>query len=166
MHSLVLSQQLPDPLKHRILARICPTQNSSSAPPSAPAQAPRTVRMILAGNLQQRWERLLVLVHRRPDLVCDLRRRLSCVRELGQGERTCWLMSTIATSGRSVNSAKADSIVDTGVSGTTRDQPLSQLLPADFLPSSSDTATYWSLQRRSSSSLGRRCVLFLLGACP
>lgn len=65
----------------------------------------RTIRVILGWDFKQRRKRLLVLVDRRPDLLRDL---MTAVRkpllQRKQNKSTCWFMSKIAMSLRSVNS--------------------------------------------------------------
>lgn len=93
-----------------------PTPSPSSQTPLPPKPPKRTVRVILARDLEQRRERLLVLLDCWADLVCDLCFPPSIQQSSssssaaarrgdhggGGGKRTCWLMRTTAISGRFV----------------------------------------------------------------
>ena len=81
----------------------------------------RTIRMVLGRNLEQCGERLLVPVHCRPDLLRNLKRQdQSRAQRRRSSPRTCWFMSKIAISLRSVNSWNAASIACTCVSKVPR----------------------------------------------
>ena len=66
----------------------------------------RTIRVVFGWDLEEGREGLLVAIDRRPDLLCYLH-QLRCVSvdaDINVMVHTCWLMSRIATSLRSVNS--------------------------------------------------------------